>query len=1065
MAHLPNSASNGNAVTDLYNQAHAGANTPEIGAELKRLLPNAEENVFAQNPMNGGLILKEGPVRNGRQDVIVARHNPETGHLEARQESRPAPGKSPLDRRLNSLDKTAVTQRLEQAGQPMSPEEFASLIHQADQQGLTHGNGSPEPMPARTTQVRERTSPVQDNAYQGRSLPQDNVQSVKDSLSDRTGSPVSPAPTNTLPSSFADNIPHPEDSGHKTYPVGKKVNPIDKLLRTPDNVLRKVGLGDVAEQIKTADRNYKLELPKQIDKISHWYDQVGRSPEASARIFRYLDGEKGAATKLQGNEFQVAQEMKDYLKGWADRLGLPEDKRITNYITHIFDEKLVMKEFDPDLEKLISDKVPGSVYDPFTQQRLGGKGYKEDAFQALDAYVKRGVRKVHMDPALEQLSYRSQDLDKTGLEYVKTYGDRINLRPTDIDTGIDILIKQSPVGYKLGQRPTMKITRAIRQATYRASLGGNIGSAVRNLTQGINTFTELGTKWTGVGYTKAVHAITTGSKELEETGVLNNSMIEDRTMSALKRKMQTVDKGLFAAFEGAEKINRGAAYFGAKSKALAQGKTEAEAVQAGIDTARKTQFTFGAVDTPIWLQSDLAKTLTQFQSYNVKQAEFLAGIVKNKEYAKMIRFVGATTAVYLTAGQALGYKPGDMLPSAQIGGSPPFQAGKNLYAAVGKTITAKDNSNSSRNEQIGKAWEKFGGSLGSATIPGFSQAKKTVGGIRAVNAGQVKKGSSTTLVEKNKANYVKGAVFGPYSLNGVPASNRVTFDGVPTTLTNDQKKSLETTTKNKERELSQQLQNDPEFKKLTPDKQKTQLQTLAKQVTTAEKRDFAAKNGLGQYAQNYSGKEKKPSKATQQILSGTYKPKTTSKASTTATDYYKSPDAEYKAAVERYNQDKKDGKITPVTNIKRSKEINKLKIGSVYDKNVRDLYSLNKTEISNYLATSDGKTDKKKQADQLIAYDKALYDAGLISTPKFKTGIAPSKGGRKGTGRKSSSTAMHFDAPSITSLIHSSAAIKPPTKPPQFATSNPKPTKVALKKYAPTKLAISGGKKPSRKLA
>src|SRR5262249_26172422 len=146
-------------------------------------------------------------------------------------------------------------------------------------------------------------------------------------------------------------------------------------------------------------------------------------------------------------------------------------------------------------------------------------------------------------------------------------------------------------------------------------------SALRNLSQGVNTYAKLGEKYTAIGYTKLFSPA--AREELVREGILNNGFIQDRAMSAAKRTMEKLDKGLFVFFDTAEKINRGSAYLGAKAKALRMGKTEAQAIEYAKQLVRDTQFSFGSVDTPVALRSDLAKTLGQFQSYTTKQLEFL----------------------------------------------------------------------------------------------------------------------------------------------------------------------------------------------------------------------------------------------------------------------------------------------------------------------------------------------------------------------------------------------------------------------------------------------------------
>jgi hypothetical protein len=439
-------------------------------------------------------------------------------------------------------------------------------------------------------------------------------------------------------------------------PVKYKVGLLD-YLRTPDRVLKKIGLGGVAKTLRQSYDNYLSELPDHLKIITDWSKQV--SKESNQRIFKYLDGQT-LDIPLKGEEIVVANEIKQYLSEWADRLGLPEDNKISHYITHVFDIGSIPKEFDEEVAKIIKDKVPGSVYDPFLLKRLGAKGYVEDTWKALDAYVKRAVRKANMDPALEQMKEAAKNLEITQLDYVKTLGDRINMRPTDWDTLLDNNIKQL-IGYKLGQRPTNLITSFMRKLVYRGALGLNLGSAIKNLTQGVNTFAKLGPINTLNGYVKL---LTPGSgKELEEMGILRESFIEDRTISATKQLLQKVDTGLFYAFQLAEKINRGSAYYGAKYKALRMGVPEMEAIEYAKKIVRDTQFVFGSIDTAVALQGDIAKTLTQFGSFSVKQTEFLAEMLKNKEYAGLVRYILGSLLIVYTVGEVLNIKGKDFNPT------------------------------------------------------------------------------------------------------------------------------------------------------------------------------------------------------------------------------------------------------------------------------------------------------------------------------------------------------------------------------------------------------------------
>lgn len=447
----------------------------------------------------------------------------------------------------------------------------------------------------------------------------------------------------------------------KTSGVKQKVHIFD-YFRTPEKVLEKIGLGKEAQLIRKADDAYKAHLKKDFSYLQGLRTKVPK--DSSQRLFQYLDGK---SVILNNEEKSVADEIKIYLKDWAEKLKLPEDNRIANYITHIFDYDLIQKEFSPELAKIIDNKVPGSVYDPFLEHRLGALGFKEDVWLALDAYVKRATRKFNFDPALEILSKSSKQLDLESLKYVKRFTANINMRPTEIDNLLDNAIKSSPIGYKLGQRPTTVLTQKFRQMIYRGTLGLNISSAIKNLTQGVNTYAKLGEKNTILGY---IDLLKKGNKELVNNGVLEDLFIEDRNVSIVKKLIQKTDSILFSLFDTVEKINRGAAYYGAKRAAIDKGYTLADAINYAKQIVRDTQFAFGKIDTPVALGSDIAKTIAQLQTFNIKQTEFLINMIKNKEFGGMIRWLGGSFALVYTIGQLLNMNPQDLIPTFRLGGSP-----------------------------------------------------------------------------------------------------------------------------------------------------------------------------------------------------------------------------------------------------------------------------------------------------------------------------------------------------------------------------------------------------------
>lgn len=559
--------------------------------------------------------------------------------------------------------------------------------------------------------------------------------------------------------------------------VKSKVNVID-YLRTPDRVLEKIGFADEAKMLRHGYESYVKELPLNIDKITAW--AKGLPAEASKTIFRFLDGQD---VKLPENEMKIALEIKEWLAEWAKRLKLPEDKTITNYITHIFDKELIAKEFDEDLAKIITDKIPGSVYDPFLLKRLGAKGYKENVWEALDAYVKRATRKVNMDSALDAIQTKSgtslemSKIEASQFKYLQRYVSGVNMRPTELDNLLDNTIK-TVVGYKYGQRPVTYLTKTLRQMTYRGMLGLNPGSALRNLSQGINTYAVLGEKYTAIGYAKLLSK--DALREAAEQGVFAPGFIQDRALSSTKKAMERVDKGLFSFFELAERINRGAAYFGAKSKALGQGKSLPEAIDYAKSIVRKTQFSFGSIDTPVAVQSDIVKTLAQFQNYTLKQTEFLAEMVKDKNFIGLLRYgVAGMTFVY-TVGKAFGMQPSDLIPSARLGVPPslkfPYEVGRAALDAPDKYGGERDLAQKAND--VGKA--------GVGLIPAGNQIRKSVQGLQAFNKGADTTATGRTRYEipQDLEHFLRAVLFGKSSLPEAQAYYNKSAKPSPTSTSN-----------------------------------------------------------------------------------------------------------------------------------------------------------------------------------------------------------------------------------------------------------------------------------------
>lgn len=541
---------------------------------------------------------------------------------------------------------------------------------------------------------------------------------------------------------------------------------IFSYLGTPEFVLERMGLGKSAEMLQDAKDEALTLKGEFLNKVISWKSEIDAvskdAKNANVRIFKFLDGDSRIKPSMSEAELKVAGEIKDWLSHLADRLNLPAENRISNYITHIFERtsEVNPKETvfdDPDLQALM-DQPAKSVHDPFLQARTGKKGYREDTWAALDAYAKRASRKIAMDPALEKMSEEAKKLDGAAYQYITTLSHNINMRPSHVDTLIDNFLKETPgIGNRFGQRPIAAITQKTRRVLSRGMYGLNFRNALNNLSQGANTYAKLGEKYTTVGYFKLFSKMITGDMEdLYRSHVLEDAFVEqDKKLGVYKSALQKLDPKLFAMQRAAETINRGAAYYGAEAQALKKGLSPEQAVKYAKRIVRETQFSFSSVDVPAALNSDLAKTITQNLGYNIKQFEFLKRMAKSKDVAGLIRYSLASFVFMQTIGKIYGMTIDQLIPTVGLGGNPTLSTIKDIGDVSFGTAQAKATA-------IGDLKTRL-----AQLLPAGGQIKKTVQGLDTVASGKYKSSSGkTTLfkVPKTAGNYVRAALFGRSAL-------------------------------------------------------------------------------------------------------------------------------------------------------------------------------------------------------------------------------------------------------------------------------------------------------------
>jgi hypothetical protein len=425
---------------------------------------------------------------------------------------------------------------------------------------------------------------------------------------------------------------------------------------------------------------------------------------------------------------------------------------------------------------LIRNKTAKSIYNPFQLQRQGAEGYLKDTWKALDAYAKRATRKVNIDPALKEFNEATAHLTEASqIEYIEKRISTLNMRPTAMETDIDNLIHR--IFPNIGPRPTLRLTAETRKMVSRAKIGGSLTSLAKNLTQGINTWSELGTKYTTRGY---VDLAKFGMKELKDNSVLRDSFYEDRTYNAIKKWAEKADRALFMNMEATELINRGSAYYGAKAKFL-EGKTSdkdynlafgkdkpdgytptmEDAIKYGKFVAEKTQFLFGPLETPHYTSGGLAKAAVQFQTFAMKQTEYIWQMGRDKEFTKLSRYLIGSSLLFQYIAGAVGMTWEDSWKTWRWGMPPIIQFLRDLWD---QGVMGEDKYGNKLG--WGERAKGVGQSLFTNVVPGGAQMKKTYQGFNAVKEGAEKTSAGRTKykIEQDTGNYIRGTLFGKYNL-------------------------------------------------------------------------------------------------------------------------------------------------------------------------------------------------------------------------------------------------------------------------------------------------------------
>lgn len=445
----------------------------------------------------------------------------------------------------------------------------------------------------------------------------------------------------------------------------------------PETLLR-ASLGDEGrawyETLELSERKYRKELSKLTDDIDSLFQKHGivRGSDGDKRIFNALNGDIQMAT-LSGGERQIAELVRHALDDIADRLGLPQESRNKNYITHLYQgagDRLYYDTFD----SFGVSKPPEKVFLRYMIKRGGGDpdALVRSASEALDAYLRPALAKIHFDPILDDFAKRFAnkiDFDKALTELDESgrlpdmpgiYGESIQVyandlvmaamgRRTSMSKNYETWLRTHVPGFQYFTGDEIRAAnRLIAGVIYQGTLGLNFRSALVNLFQNINTFAKVSPGGfmeglTGAFRKKGYEAL------LDEVGIQDHLVSEglSKKIGAPpgRKFLEWEHKAMFSMFSATEKFNRRVAAIAGYHDALRMGMKHDAAIKHARQVVKDTQFSFARHDVPGVFNVPEAKLFTMFLRFPIGQARFIKEMAKNKRYGEMFKYAVATGAV------------------------------------------------------------------------------------------------------------------------------------------------------------------------------------------------------------------------------------------------------------------------------------------------------------------------------------------------------------------------------------------------------------------------------------
>ena len=442
-----------------------------------------------------------------------------------------------------------------------------------------------------------------------------------------------------------------------------RVKPLGGWLENPIRTFEE--LGTKAKElfyrpVKEAEHQAKVEfkaIHEQAEKLRK--ELSGKSSERIGiyAISKQTDGMEilkamgiKEVPKLDAKEMKVYQWMRENLEEYYDKLqearaaaGKEGFGKVENYFTFARQFSLAEKlGFSPIFTKSeILNTVMHRKTTPFKYEkhRTGGMSRADlDAFGVFNRYMESATRHVALSPAIAKGREMLLTFKESGPE-----GEADWLLRDEKPAAAKFLTEwlDFQAGQRKPQLPNLieKGLTTLNKNLAFAILSANIRSALIQPSAIVNTFAEIGPKWTFEGIKGMMdHTI------INKSNVLLSRQFDvniSETMAGMPGKFEKVRQTIgnigMKPLQFLDMITARATWQGAYKKALSEGMDEATAINYADDVVTKTQGSAMPSDMAPVQRTAIGKSVTMFQTFVINQWGFLTKDVlgiKNSQISK-----------------------------------------------------------------------------------------------------------------------------------------------------------------------------------------------------------------------------------------------------------------------------------------------------------------------------------------------------------------------------------------------------------------------------------------------